>query len=208
MIINILLSIFGFIGTISAFGGKTWVEGDKPLLNRITIRGYISVVALFLTLCLALYKEINTNKIIIEKDTSIAKLQASVDSYKEILGTLKKQSDRQEQIVMDQFVSLDGTIWYAPNYIYPGSILGFFNAGHGGTLTLKYGNKSIGYREVELNLGKKEDGDEYQIPIIGNSGQKFEWMLKGKWEGKVFVKSTPRTRDIANSWDEEQRLKH
>jgi hypothetical protein len=60
--LNILLLTAGFIGALAAFGGKTWKEGDEPLLNRITKRGWVSVICLSAALGFGITKEVLTSK--------------------------------------------------------------------------------------------------------------------------------------------------
>lgn len=56
--LNIALLILGATATISAFGGKTWLEGEQPLLKRITLRGWVSLFCLSCALILGSLKEI------------------------------------------------------------------------------------------------------------------------------------------------------
>jgi hypothetical protein len=44
--IGILLLILSAIGTLCAFGGRTWLENDQPWLKRITRRGWIALACL------------------------------------------------------------------------------------------------------------------------------------------------------------------
>ncbi|MBP9792887.1 MAG: hypothetical protein KBC56_02695 [Flavobacterium sp.] len=200
--INILLTSLGLIGTLSAFGGKTWSEGDEPIHKRITKRGYISLTCLILAFGLGVYKEISNNKNIDNKNSEILQLKAQLSSYKDILNLIKNESHRQQQVVMGQFVSVAGR-WNAPNFLYPGSIIKFYNFGRNGNLIIRYGNPKSGYKEDRLNINRQGDGIPYEIPIVGNSGESFEWSLIGNWEGKVFVFSSPRQREPNWSWTEE-----
>lgn len=210
-LINILLSILGLIATLSAFGGKTWKEGQDLLIKRITKRGYISLFCLFLTFSIAVYKELHTNKIIDQKDLKIDKLQSEIvklegqiSSYKDVLNIVKDRSDRIEQTIMAEAVKVHGT-WHAANYIYPGSIARFytFDNNPNNNLTLRYGNQNIGYTSIKININAAGDGRAYEIPIFGNSGEQMDFELIGDWEGKIFIYSTPRIRDTERSWKEE-----
>ena len=58
--INIILLLLGFIGAIIAIGGDTWLEGNQTFFKRITLRGWLSIIILFLTLSLGTFKEIDT----------------------------------------------------------------------------------------------------------------------------------------------------
>jgi len=60
LLINILLLVAGFASAIVAFGGDTWTKGKKPVLERITARGWISILAMVVALALGAYKEILT----------------------------------------------------------------------------------------------------------------------------------------------------
>jgi hypothetical protein len=42
--LNILLLLVGTTATPAAFGGETWKKGDQPILERITVRGWISLL--------------------------------------------------------------------------------------------------------------------------------------------------------------------
>ncbi len=209
-LINISLSILGLVATLSAFGGKTWIEGQDLLIKRITKRGYISLFCLFLTFSLAVYKELNTNRIIDLKDTKIdnlqsdiVKLQGQISSYKDILNIVRDRSDRVEQTIMAEAVVVHGT-WHAANYIYPGSIVRFYSDQNpNNNLTLRYGNQNIGYRSIKININAAGDGRAYEIPIFGKSGEQLDFALVGDWEGKIFILSTPRIRDTERSWREE-----
>jgi hypothetical protein len=41
--LNILLLLLSATATLAAFGGRTWHEGQEPLLRRITRRGWLSL---------------------------------------------------------------------------------------------------------------------------------------------------------------------
>jgi hypothetical protein len=58
--VNIALLIIGTTATLAAFGGETWKRGAEPLLERITPRGWISLMCLLLVLALGTVKEIHT----------------------------------------------------------------------------------------------------------------------------------------------------
>jgi hypothetical protein len=60
---NILIAVFGLIGTLAAFGGDTWTKGSEPLLKRVTRRGWIALLALLITFTIGIIKEIKGNKI-------------------------------------------------------------------------------------------------------------------------------------------------
>lgn len=58
MILNILLLLVGATATLSAFGGKTWIEGKGPVLGRVTPRGWVSLACLLSALTLGIVKEV------------------------------------------------------------------------------------------------------------------------------------------------------
>ena len=58
LIINLLLALFGFIGSLAAFGGETWVEGNTPILKKITKRGWVALLCLLVAFVLGGVKEI------------------------------------------------------------------------------------------------------------------------------------------------------
>lgn len=60
MMLNILLLGVGATATLAAFGGKTWVEGDEKIYERITRRGWISLGCLLAALILGITKEVKT----------------------------------------------------------------------------------------------------------------------------------------------------
>jgi hypothetical protein len=76
--LNLALLIIGTAATLAAFGGKTWREGKEPILERITPRGWVSLMCLVLALALGVIKEIrseaeDSKK---EQDAHLAKLEA------------------------------------------------------------------------------------------------------------------------------------
>ena len=62
LLINVALLTFGFVGTLSAFGGETWRSTDEPLRKRITKRGWLSLGCLILALSLGVTKEVQNNR--------------------------------------------------------------------------------------------------------------------------------------------------
>ncbi|WP_346751219.1 SH3 domain-containing protein [Splendidivirga corallicola] len=63
IIANILIAVFGLVGTLAAFGGDTWVEGEEPILKRVTKRGWIALIALFITFATGVIKEVRSHQI-------------------------------------------------------------------------------------------------------------------------------------------------
>lgn len=69
--LSIALLIVGSTATLAAFGGKTCEEGTEPILERINVRGWISLGCLALALGLGIWKQLT--------DTQ-EKHQAAVDA--------------------------------------------------------------------------------------------------------------------------------
>ena len=60
--LNIALLIVGTAATLAAFGGKTWSEGPEPILARINLRGWISLLCLVLAFAVGTVKEVVTQR--------------------------------------------------------------------------------------------------------------------------------------------------
>ena len=58
--LNVALLIIGAASTMAAFGGKTWRDGPEPILERITARGWISLMCLVLAVTLGVTKEVRS----------------------------------------------------------------------------------------------------------------------------------------------------
>jgi hypothetical protein len=71
VLLNLVLLVVGTTATLAAFGGKTWREGSEPILERITQRGWVSLICLVLALGLGIVKEIDT-----EAAAKVAKAEA------------------------------------------------------------------------------------------------------------------------------------
>ena len=84
--LSIALLIVGAGSTFCAFGGKTWTEGTEPLIDRITGRGWISLVLLLTALSIGVCKEIYSAKSQAEKDTA----------SEQNLHTAKADADRKQ----------------------------------------------------------------------------------------------------------------
>jgi len=59
---NIVLLVIGTMATLAAFGGLTCRDGPEPILERITVRGWISLMCLVLALAVGAIKEIRTQR--------------------------------------------------------------------------------------------------------------------------------------------------
>jgi hypothetical protein len=68
----IVVLVLASAGTLSAFGGKTWIEGTEPALKRITLRGWLSLVLLALGLIVGGIKELYTQHRDEKKDQDAA----------------------------------------------------------------------------------------------------------------------------------------
>jgi len=92
--LNLALLIVGTAATLSAFGGKTWLESDKPFLERITLRGWISLICLVLALALGAIKEFYTEiKDTKKEQESRATAQRLEDEANKKQSELKSQLD-------------------------------------------------------------------------------------------------------------------
>ncbi len=54
MLTNIVLLLTTTTATLAAFGSETWRKGRRPLLLRITIRGWISLLCLLAAVVLGI----------------------------------------------------------------------------------------------------------------------------------------------------------
>ncbi|MGR5239143.1 hypothetical protein [Vibrio alfacsensis] len=135
-----------------------------------------------------------------EYQDDIRNYQAKITAYQSVVGEIKEYSERQEQIVMIQAVDiLPGKTWRAPNKIYSGSkIEAYFFKGH--ELIVRYSGRSQVLRKGTDNWAK--------LFVIGGSGQEFSWSIHNptmqRFQGKIEVLSTPRSRSKDWSWLEEK----
>lgn len=81
--LNIAILTLGSIGALAAFGGETWEKNDKPIIERVTKRGWISIICLILALIFGITKEIVVHK---------AEVQASQEA-RNIQDQLKTKLD-------------------------------------------------------------------------------------------------------------------
>jgi len=96
-ILNIALLIVAASSTIAAFGGKTWTEEEKPLIKRITPRGWVSIVCLILALVIGIAKELHTREVNLTSSlaTKLAAAEAKAQAD-------KLQSDTQNELTRTQ----------------------------------------------------------------------------------------------------------
>jgi hypothetical protein len=88
VILNIALLVIGTTATLSAFGGETWEKEQKPIVERITKRGWVSLLCLAFALVLGVVKEVHTNKV--ESDSTRRANEREQDLQKR-LGFLDNQ---------------------------------------------------------------------------------------------------------------------
>ena len=73
--INVGLLLLGFVGAIAAIGGDTWRKGENSVLQRITRRGWVSIIALMLALTLGVAKEFRLRSATVAFEHSVTSLQ-------------------------------------------------------------------------------------------------------------------------------------
>ena len=104
LIINILFLLFGSIATFAAFGGETWEKNDKPLIKKITVRGWISLFCLVGALSIGITKEVENSrtKAIAAKrnEKAQAELLANLDSTNsELVETKNRLKITEERLL-------------------------------------------------------------------------------------------------------------
>ena len=77
--LNVALLVIGTMATLAAFGGETWRDGSEPILERVTTRGWISLMCLVLALAIGTIKEVRTGQEDAIKDALAAKDKAEAD---------------------------------------------------------------------------------------------------------------------------------
>lgn len=95
--LNIVLLILTSTATLAAFGGNTWKEGSEPILERITSRGWISLVCLFLGLCLGVLKEVRTTQRAEAEQRDAEGKQAALNQQLQATTQQLKSADHQLQ---------------------------------------------------------------------------------------------------------------
>ena len=88
-LVNLSLLIVGFAGAIIAIGGDTWHKGTEPVLQRITKRGWLSIVALSLTTMLGVIKEFRAAE---TAEVAAMELKRAEASRKELQEQLQETS--------------------------------------------------------------------------------------------------------------------
>lgn len=64
---SLALLLLSGLGTLAAFGGKTWIDDDRPLLRRITRRGWISLLCLTLAIGVGIVKNLDEGRAAFER---------------------------------------------------------------------------------------------------------------------------------------------
>jgi hypothetical protein len=102
--LNLALLIIGTAATLAAFGGKTWKEGSQPILERVTSRGWISLICLILALGLGVAKEIHSQSVDRRKDEDAknAKAKADLEHLVEVSAADRRQAALSEQLAKAQ----------------------------------------------------------------------------------------------------------
>jgi len=60
--LNLALLVIGTMATLAAFGGKTWRDGPERVLERVTARGWISLMCLVLAFAIGTIKEVMSQR--------------------------------------------------------------------------------------------------------------------------------------------------
>jgi len=96
-LLNIALLLIGSASTLAAFGGKTWKEGEEPVIERITVRGWISIGCLTVALAIGIAKEIHTRNLnrATAAANQLAAIQAKADAE-------RRQAELQNQLTKTQ----------------------------------------------------------------------------------------------------------
>jgi hypothetical protein len=113
----IVVLVLASAGTLSAFGGKTWIEGAEPVLKRITLRGWLSLALLALGLVMGMIKELYVQHQSEEKDQDAAntarqakqdaeqrqnELKNQLSDTQSLLAKARGQLDLQSQFSREQ----------------------------------------------------------------------------------------------------------
>lgn len=110
-ILNIVLAALGFGVALAPIGGETWNKYEPKLLKRISKRGWIAIILLTLSLCVTVYKEIETSRREKTNDTKwqnfelglnyLAQDFQSVSNKLEMLNNSNGKTDKNEQGFVD-----------------------------------------------------------------------------------------------------------
>ena len=97
-VLAIALLVVGTTATAAAFGGKTWKEGEEPILERITTRGWVSVACLVLALLFGIGKQAADSG---DKKAANDKLVAENEANAQKVEDLKRQLTTANQQLTD-----------------------------------------------------------------------------------------------------------
>jgi hypothetical protein len=111
MVLNIFLLLLSSAATLAAFGGETWEKGTKPLIQRITARGWISLGIMIAAFTLAVLKESQENaasrKLQEEKDLASAKLAGANNKLDSVEGELTRARQQLDTVGDDLIKTKD-----------------------------------------------------------------------------------------------------
>src|SRR5271165_6735147 len=99
--LSIALLLVGTTATLAAFGGKTWKEGTEPALERITPRGWVSLLCLVLALALGVISQLH------DSNESSKKEQRAKDAASQAKGEADKRQAILEAELLDSQRRLD-----------------------------------------------------------------------------------------------------
>lgn len=91
--INLTLLILGTVGTLTAFGGETWKKSSDPLLQRITLRGWLALTCILSTLGLGILKERINSESSARSEIAKKELESNLVATAENLKTAREQLD-------------------------------------------------------------------------------------------------------------------
>jgi hypothetical protein len=80
LLINLALLVLGCAATLTAFGGETWRQGELPLSQRITRRGWLSLLCMGASLALGAAREIRDGSAAATAAATQQRLQAKLDT--------------------------------------------------------------------------------------------------------------------------------
>jgi hypothetical protein len=95
--LSIALLMVGTTATLAAFGGKTWKEGAEPILERVTPRGWISLMCLVLALLLGGYKEIHS-----ASEEKLREANEKAEAAKKEMDSNQKQAELRSKLESTQ----------------------------------------------------------------------------------------------------------
>jgi len=207
--IQIILGVFSFVGVIGGAVISNWDKFQEPALSRDKPLPAISKSLTPPHQVEGMTQITNgngnvqvsgSNNVInsIDQET-----RAKLESIDNKANTIISRSERQPQITMAEFVQFSGKkrVWYAPNKIFPGSIVEL----HGFRGALHINTDNGFHAEI---FGRGWDAAN-EVVIIGRSGEPSSWRISAdsNCEGKVIVFSSPRIRSLRRSWSEERTSK-